>query len=65
MNEKIIGDLFKEAQRQMNSQTTKEFANKFVELIVKECADQCERFGESGDGFTCASNIRELFGIEK
>ena len=63
MNEKLIGDLFIEAQRQMTGQSTKEFANKFTELIVNECATQCERLGESGDGFTCASTIKELFGI--
>lgn len=36
----------------------------FAELIVKECADVCERFGESGDGYTCSAEILEKFGVE-
>jgi hypothetical protein len=38
---------------------------KFAELIVKECADVCERFGESGDGYTCSTVILEHFGVEE
>ena len=38
---------------------------KFAELIVLECADVCERFGESGDGYTCSAEILEHFGVEE
>lgn len=38
---------------------------KFAELIVRECADVCERFGESGDGYTCSAEILEHFGVEE
>ena len=38
---------------------------KFAELIVKECADLCESFGESGDGYTCSAEILEHFGVER
>lgn len=37
---------------------------KFAELIVEECADVCESFGESGDGYTCSAEILEHFGVE-
>ena len=37
---------------------------KFAELIVKECADVCQHFGESGDGYTCSYEILEHFGVE-
>jgi hypothetical protein len=38
---------------------------KFAELIVQECADLCESFGESGDGYTCSAEILEHFGVEE
>jgi hypothetical protein len=38
---------------------------KFAELIVKECADVCQGFGESGDGYTCSYEILEHFGVEE
>ena len=38
---------------------------KFAELIVAECADVCESFGESGDGYTCSAVIKEHFGVEE
>jgi hypothetical protein len=38
---------------------------KFAELIIKECADLCESFGESGDGYTCSAEILEHFGVEE
>lgn len=40
-------------------------AKKFAELIVKECADVCQGFGESGDGYTCSYEILEHFGVEE
>ena len=42
-----------------------EWVKKFAELIVQECADVCERFGESGDGYTCSAEILEHFGVEE
>ena len=44
--------------------STEQF-EKFAELIVQECADVCERFGESGDGYTCSAEILEHFGVEE
>lgn len=38
---------------------------RFAELIVQECADVCERFGESGDGYTCSVEILEHFGVDE
>ena len=38
---------------------------KFAELIVQECADVCQGFGESGDGYTCSYEILEHFGVEE
>lgn len=37
---------------------------KFAELIIEECADICERFGMSGDGYTCSAEILEHFGLD-
>ena len=37
---------------------------KFANLLIQECADLCERFGESGDGYTCSAEILEHFGVE-
>ena len=37
---------------------------KFAELIIEECSDICKQFGESGDGYTCSSEILEHFGVE-
>jgi hypothetical protein len=42
-----------------------QFNEKFAELIVQECADVCQRFGESGDGYTCSYEILEHFGVEE
>ena len=39
MNEQLIGDLFAEATRRMTGSSSKEFSQKFAELIVRECAD--------------------------
>ena len=38
MNEQLIGDLFAEATRRMTGSSSKEFSQKFAELIVRECA---------------------------
>ena len=41
MNEQLIGDLFAEATRRMTGSSSKEFSQKFAELIVRECINQC------------------------
>jgi hypothetical protein len=41
------------------------FAEKFAELIVRECADVCQQFGNGGSGYTLSSEIREHFGVEE
>jgi hypothetical protein len=38
MNEQLIGDLFAEATRRMTGSSSREFSEKFAELIVRECA---------------------------
>jgi hypothetical protein len=38
---------------------------RFAELIIQECADVCQGFGESGDGYTCSYEILEHFGVEE
>ena len=37
----------------------------FAKLIVQECADVGQGFGESGDGYTCSYEILEHFGVEE
>lgn len=66
MNEKLIGDLFVEAQKQMTGQSTKEFANKFTELIVKQCANVSLQASHREDdmGAIIARQIKQLFGVE-
>jgi hypothetical protein len=34
---------------------------KFAKLIADDCASLCERFGESGDGYTCSSEIAKAY----
>ncbi len=68
MNERVQ-ELAKEASKWYLA-NAKEFSSpaewneKFAELIVKECADVCQSFGESGDGYTCSYEILEHFGVE-
>jgi len=43
-------------------------ANKLAELIVKECADLCDRFQARNAGMQpaeCAGAIRKMFGVEE
>ena len=67
MNEKLIGDLWIEAQRQMTGQSTKEFANNFAALVVKQCANVSLQSSHREDdmGAIIARNIKELFGVEE
>ena len=54
-------------------QTT--FTEKFAELIVNECVQECERIAQVYDGYhddagsdtasSCGDAIKELFGVEK
>ena len=39
MNEQLIGDLFAAATRRMTGSSSREFSQKFTELIVQECMD--------------------------
>lgn len=70
MNEVLIERLFIEAQKQITSKTTKDFANKFTELIVRECV----QVGGPEDSYTdewfkakadSVNKIREHFGVEE
>jgi hypothetical protein len=38
---------------------------KFAELIVRECANVCQQFGNGGSGYTLSSEIREHFGVRE
>jgi hypothetical protein len=59
MNEQLIGDLFAEAMRQMTGSSSREFSQKFAELIVRECAELCDiNDKEQGD------ILREHFGVK-
>lgn len=42
MNEQLISDLFAEATRRMTGSSSREFSEKFAELIVQECMRQVE-----------------------
>ena len=80
MNEQLIGDLFEEATRRMTGSSSREFSQKFAELIVQECVaqiqpmwDQVQEIGPPGgydyDTFDLAYNdcmnaIKEHFGVE-
>ena len=70
MNEKLIGDLFAAAMRQMTGSTSKEFSQKFAELIVEECiwalwTEECRTSDLASEEYTRGSNkIKEHFGVE-
>jgi hypothetical protein len=80
MNEQLIGNLFAEAQRQMTGSSSKEFSEKFAELIVRECIDKIETHripvsnsaaGEMACEWTYAAlkeirdEIKEHFGVKE
>jgi hypothetical protein len=69
MNERIRELAEQATKRYPATESSGEFSTfdreKFAELIVQECADVCERFGESGDGYTCSAEILEHFGVEE
>ena len=70
MNEQLIGDLFAEATRRMTGSSSKEFSQKFAELIVRECAGlfpnvYVEIENEYGHTPVIAADyIKEHFGVE-
>ena len=48
--------------------TTQKDLEKFAELIVKECAELCDRFQAREVGMQpteCAGAIRKMFGVEE
>ena len=67
MNEQLIGDLFAEATRCMTGRSSKEFSQKFDELIVEECVEVLLKW--KGEPFPfdedlAASLINEHFGVK-
>ena len=71
MNEQLIGDLFAEATRRMTGSSSREFSEKFAELIVRECAGlfpnvYVEIENEYGHTPVIASDyIKKHFGVEE
>jgi len=68
MNEQLIGDLFAEATRRMTGSSSREFSQKFTELIVRECAEVLLKW--KGEPFPfdedlAANLIKEHFGVEE
>jgi len=70
MNEQLIGDLFAEATRRMTGSSSKEFSQKFAELIVRECClalwtEECHTSDLAFDEVKRNSKkIKEHFGID-
>ena len=71
MNEQLIGDLFAEATRRMTGSSSREFSQKFAELIVKECVEIAKKVdGDESDdyqsGRTWAGiDVLKYFGVEE
>ena len=67
MNEQLIGDLFAEATRRMTGSSSKEFSQKFAELIVQDCASRVDNIlrEKKDGGGTMGDEIREHFGVEE
>ena len=64
MNEQLISDLFAEATRRMTGSSSKEFSQKFAELIVKKCAYLVNHQQRTTGYTTHARMLCEEFGIE-
>ena len=62
MNEQLIGDLFAEATRRMTGSSSKEFSQKFAELIVRECSNFLK---DTLDDHFAAEQLEEHFGVEE
>ena len=79
MNEQLIGDLFAEATQRMTGSSSKEFSQKFAELIVRECVGIVDKIVPPGyadypdyrdqieQAFRreCAKEIKQHFGVEE
>ena len=64
MNEQLIGDLFAEATRRMTGISSREFSEKFAQLIVAEMLKTCEEH----PGWTSrmiSEHIKQHFGVEE
>ena len=66
MNEQLIGDLFAEATRRMTGSSSKEFSEKFAELIVRECMEWCDAHATiNGTAQQIRDSIKKDFGVEE
>ena len=77
MNEQLIGDLFAEATRRMTGSSSREFSEKFAELIVQECLACAQGAGLADDvavrnglGFNdgiseAVTHMKQHFGVEE
>ena len=64
MNEQLIGDLFAEATRRMTGSSSREFSQKFTELIVRECILTIQ-MGITRDGHNTEKYLRSMKHIEQ
>ena len=66
MNDQLIGDLFAEATRRMTGSSSREFSQKFAELIVRECMNVLDP-GEHQliARFQTRKWLAEHFGVEE
>jgi hypothetical protein len=68
MNERIT-ELMLEAGKTIpgDKHIDADFCEKFAELIVRECADLCDRYQEipATEPRHCANDIRSMFGVEE
>ena len=64
MNEQLIGDLFAEAMRRMTGSSSKEFSQKFAELIVMECTKILADNSEFRSCVIIGKHFR-VFGVEE
>ena len=75
MNEQLIGDLFAEATRRMTGSSSKEFGQKFAELIVQECIEKIEfnyiamvgtyPGAHNATVRKCVVTVKQHFGVEE
>ena len=73
MNEQLIDDLFAEATRHMTGSSSREFSQKFAELIVRECIECADMVGKNNlaSGYPNSTahhvkqKIKEHFGVEE
>ena len=64
MNEQVIGDLFAEATRRMTGSSSREFSEKFAELIVKETMQVVANNLPQNTYLDVADAVIEHFGVE-